>query len=110
MFRSRSSVPDNIIHIDDGGYLRIQNAANRINSTIYLVGSRASGTYKDGSDFDYIIPGIRRKAWRKIRNSLPGSKSQRNNFVNCVELLKADLDTLRPFIKVTPEEKEDDDR
>jgi len=90
------------IEIDEGGILRIRNAAMRINKTIYLVGSRASRTHNAFSDFDYIIPTINSKEWHKIKNSLPGAKSLIDNLPNRIDLLKVEIDLTRPYIKVNP--------
>jgi len=87
------------MHIEEGGSLRITNASLRINRAIYLVGSRASGTAGAYSDFDYIIPGIRSREWHKIKNSLPGAKSSRDNLTNRIDLLRVDVDLSLPFIK-----------
>jgi RHS repeat-associated protein len=43
--------------ISAGDAARIQNAANRTNQEIIVVGSRASGTSKLTSDWDYILSG-----------------------------------------------------
>lgn len=90
------------IDIDEGGYLRIKNAAMRINKTIYLVGSRAAGTHQAHSDFDYIIPTIKSKEWTKIKNSLPGAKIPQDNVPNRIDLLKVSVDLSRPHIKINP--------
>lgn len=90
------------IDIDEGGYRRIENASLRINKTIYLVGSRASGTYQANSDFDYIIPTIRSKEWTKIKNSLPGAKNPLENLTNRIDLLKVNVDLSLPYIEFNP--------
>ena len=90
------------INIDEGGYLRIKNAAMRINKTIYLVGSRAAGTHQAYSDFDYIIPTIKNKEWKKIKNSLPGAKVPQDNVPSRIDLLKISVDLSRPYIKINP--------
>jgi predicted nucleotidyltransferase len=90
------------IKIDEGGIVRIRNAAIRINKVIYLVGSRASGLHNPYSDFDYIIPTIRSKEWQKIKNSLPGAKSIRDNLVKRIDLMKVEIDESKPHVKVTP--------
>lgn len=90
------------IDIDEGGYLRIKNAAMRINKTIYLVGSRADGTHHAYSDFDYIIPTIKSKEWTKIKNSLPGAKIPQDNMPNRIDLLKVSVDLSRPHIIINP--------
>jgi len=88
--------------IEDGGIRRIRNAAIRINRTIYLVGSRASGTYHADSDFDYLIPGLKSREWQKIKNSLPGARSRRDDLPNRIELIRLDIDLERPHYKVEP--------
>jgi predicted nucleotidyltransferase len=88
--------------IDEGGYLRIKNAAMRINKTIYLVGSRAARTHQAYSDFDYIIPTITSKEWAKIKNSLPGAKILQDNLPNRIDLLKVSVDFSRPYIIINP--------
>ena len=90
------------INITEGGYRRIKNAALRINKTIYLVGSRASGTYHANSDFDYIIPSIINNEWKKIKNSLPGAKIPHDSVPNRIDLLRVEVDLTRPHIKITP--------
>lgn len=90
------------IDIGEGGYLRIKNAAIRIQKTIYLIGSRASGTQHAFSDFDYIIPTIKSREWTKIKNSLPGAKSIRESLTNRIDLMKVELDTTKPHIKINP--------
>jgi predicted nucleotidyltransferase len=90
------------LNIVEGGITRIRNAAIRINKTIYLVGSRAAGTHTALSDFDYIIPTIRNKEWKKIKNSLPGAKILADNVQNRIDLLKTEIDTNRPYFKIMP--------
>ncbi len=56
--------------------LRIENATTRIGKPITVVGSRASGTAKAFSDWDYVIEGgLNSKNWSKIKNSLPALRS-----------------------------------
>jgi predicted nucleotidyltransferase len=90
------------IDIDEGGYLRIKNAAMRINKTIFLVGSRAAGTHHCNSDFDYIIPTINSKEWNKIHNSLPGARVPQDNLSNRIDLLKVTLDVSKPHVRINP--------
>ncbi|WP_142249226.1 RHS repeat domain-containing protein [Bradyrhizobium sp. UNPF46] len=54
--------------ISSGDALRIQNAANRTQQQITVVGSRAAGTAKPTSDWDYIMSGSSR-----ARHSASGS-------------------------------------
>ncbi len=49
---------------------RIQNAANRTKQTIIVVGSRAKGTSKLSSDWDYIMFGNSRQR-HSARSSVP---------------------------------------
>ncbi|MGJ1247605.1 hypothetical protein [Sphingobacterium multivorum] len=89
------------MEIGEGGILRIRNAARRIDLNIHLIGSRAKGTARANSDYDYAIPGINSKKWCKIKNSLPGSKSIADNLSNRIDLFKY-LDESLPFITITP--------
>ena len=50
---------------------RIQNAANRINKPINVVGSRARGDASPISDWDYVVEGMNRDMRKDIQNSLP---------------------------------------
>ena len=56
-----------------GELTRIENAATRINKSITVVGSRASGEARAYSDLDYVIEGGLKdsREWSKIKNSLP---------------------------------------
>ncbi|RGK27778.1 RHS repeat-associated core domain-containing protein [Bacteroides intestinalis] len=83
-------------------YLRIENAATRINMPINVVGSRASGTATAYSDWDYIIEGINKHNWNKIKNSLPGARSILDNTPRNIDLIKEPLDRTKPFITIYP--------
>ena len=83
-------------------YLRIENAATRINMPINVVGSRASGTATAYSDWDYIIEGINKQKWNKIKNSLPGARSVLDNTPRNIDLIKEPLDRTKPFITIYP--------
>ncbi|MFG1970011.1 RHS repeat-associated core domain-containing protein [Nonomuraea fuscirosea] len=50
---------------------RIQNAANRMGARIVVVGSRASGTAKADSDWDYILSGRTGRLRGRAASSLP---------------------------------------
>lgn len=90
-----------MIFITEGGCQRIKNAALKINRNIYLVGSRASNTATMDSDFDYIIPEIKNREWKKIKNSLPGSKNIYQNIPDRIDLLKGRVDFSKPYIVIT---------
>lgn len=90
-------------NIGEGGVKRIQNAANRINEPISLVGSRASGTAKTTSDFDYVIGGVSSKKIDKIKNSLPGAPSRVDNQPRRIDFFKGEVDTSKPYITINPE-------
>ncbi len=92
----------NAIKIAEGGIPRIQNAANRIGRPIHLVGSRASGTARATSDFDYVIEGINSKQWSKIKNSLPGAPSRIDNLPRRIDLFRGLLDPTKPHITIYP--------
>ncbi len=92
----------NIMNVAEGGIPRIQNAANRINKPIHLVGSRANGTSRALSDFDYVIEGINNRQWRKIKNSLPGAPSRIDNLPRRIDLFRGPLDPSKPHITIYP--------
>jgi hypothetical protein len=85
-----------------GELLRIENAATRINRSINIVGSRATGKAGAYSDWDYVIEGINRRSWNKIKNSLPGSKSILNNTPGNIDLFRGTLDPTKPYITIYP--------
>ena len=91
-----------VVNVAEGGLQRIQNAANRINQPIHLVGSRANGTAKSMSDFDYVIEGINSKNWDKIKNSLPGAPSRIDNLPRRIDLFRSPLDKSKPYITINP--------
>uniref|UniRef100_UPI0032B41766 RHS repeat-associated core domain-containing protein n=1 Tax=Flavobacterium adhaerens TaxID=3149043 RepID=UPI0032B41766 len=83
--------------------LRIENAATRIGKPITVVGSRASGTAKAFSDWDYVIEGgLNSKNWSKIKNSLPGSKSTIDNMARNIDIFTGTVRTELPHITVLP--------
>lgn len=85
-----------------GEITRIKNAATRIGKPIHLVGSRASGTAKASSDWDYVIEGLNRQNWNKIKNSLPGAKSIFDNTPRNIDLFRGPLDPIKTHITFYP--------
>jgi hypothetical protein len=94
-------------------YLRIQNAATRINKPITVVGSRATpGKVSNGintvtgsiSDWDYIIGGgiKNSREWSKIKNSLPGAKSTIDNIPRMIDIHKGPVWPGYPSITIYP--------
>lgn len=83
-------------------YLRIQNAATRINRAITVVGSRAKGTAGAYSDWDYVIPGLNSKKWSKIKNSIPGARSVMDNTPRNIDIHKGPVNTKEPHITIKP--------
>lgn len=79
---------------------QIQAFTDRFGAEVNVVGSRASGTARATSDFDYVIQGN-----AKLRNSaeyyLPrGSAGGANN--RGIDIFKEPLDPSRPFIQFRP--------
>jgi len=82
--------------------LRIQNAADRINKPITVVGSRASGTAGAYSDWDYVIKGLTNKEWKKIKNSIPGAPSRADNMPRMIDVFKGEVNESLPHITIYP--------
>ena len=82
--------------------LRIENAATKINKSITVVGSRAKGTAGAYSDWDYVIEGLTNKEWKKIKNSLPGSKSVMDNTPRNIDIFKGSVRTNEPHVTINP--------
>jgi len=93
---------DVVENVAEGGVTRIQNAANRINKPVTLVGSRAGGTAGPASDFDYVIEGLTSNGFDKIKNSLPGARSTMDNLPRRIDIFKGKVDQSKPFITVNP--------
>jgi hypothetical protein len=79
---------------------QIQAFTDRFGAEVNVVGSRASGTARVTSDFDYVIQGN-----AKLRNSaeyyLPrGPAGGANNMG--IDIFKEPLDSSRPFIQFKP--------
>lgn len=82
--------------------IRIQNAATRINKSINVVGSRATGKAGPNSDWDYVIEDINSNNWDKIKNSLPGARSTMDNTHRNIDLFRGPLDPTKPHITINP--------
>lgn len=90
--------------ISKGDYLRIQNAATRINKPISVVGSRARGSAGAYSDWDYVIQGGLKNSreWSKIKNSLPGARSVFDNTPRNIDILPGPVWQGSPQITIYP--------
>ena len=91
-----------VVQLTEPELQRIQNAANKIGKLICVVGSRAKGTAKVTSDFDYVIEGINSKQWGKIKNSLPGAPSRIDNLPRHIDLLRGPVDTAKSHVTIYP--------
>ena len=91
-----------IENLAPGERARIQNAANRTNTEVSVVGSRAKGTARSDSDWDYVLPQDTRASTRhSLKSSLPeGTRSlgePRNQ-----DFFQEPLDLTKPYITFTP--------
>lgn len=91
----------NVSGILPGDYQRIKNAANRTGLVIYVVGSRANGKATLTSDWDYVIPDLNCKKWKKIKNSLPGAKTI--DRPRKIDIMHSPLNEELPYIMITPD-------
>lgn len=86
-----------------GESARIQNAANRTKTTVTVVGSRASGTARASSDWDYVLQeGTRSSTRHSLSSSLPqgprGLGEPRNQ-----DFLPGPVNPNKPYITFFPE-------
>ena len=79
---------------------RLYNAACRISLDIVVIGSRANGTAKATSDWDYIIEKLNNRKWKKIKNSIHGAKTI--NTPRMIDIVRLPVDSSKPHIRVTP--------
>lgn len=79
---------------------RLYNAACRISLDIVVIGSRANGTAKATSDWDYIIEQLNNRKWKKIKNSMPGAKTL--NSPRKIDIVRLPVDPSKPYIRITP--------
>lgn len=82
--------------------LRIQNAANRIGKPINLVGSRAAGTARPNSDWDYVID-ANAPTRNSVSRSLPGAGNLREGVRPDLDVFKGQVNPSAPYVKFTPE-------
>ena len=101
----------NISALKHSEIIRIENAATRINKPITIVGSRSvPGLVDNGintrtntlSDWDFVIEGLTRKGRKKIKNSIPGSKSLLDNTPQNYDIFTSPLIPDKPFITIFP--------
>jgi RHS repeat-associated protein len=89
-------------NLTTGDIARLQNAANRTGTEISVVGSRARGTARANSDWDYVIPqGTSRSTRHSLSSSVPegprGLGEPRNQ-----DFFREAVDRSRPYITFTP--------
>ncbi|EKQ58962.1 wall-associated protein [Xanthomonas citri pv. malvacearum str. GSPB2388] len=82
---------------------RIQNAANRSGTTITVVGSRAAGTARSSSDWDYVV-NANSKTRNNLSRSLPGSGNMKEAERANMDIFRGEVDKNRPHIEVRPEQ------
>jgi RHS repeat-associated protein len=80
---------------------RIQNAANRTGAAVTLVGSRAAGTAKASSDWDYVVNANARTR-NSIARSLPGAGNIKEGIRPKIDVFKGAVDTTKPHIEFRP--------
>lgn len=70
--------------------------------SLTVVGSRVRGTAKANADWDYVIPNMTNKEWKKIKNSLPGAPSRIDNVGRNIDIFKGVVDQTEPNIVIKP--------
>ncbi|WP_200955452.1 RHS repeat domain-containing protein, partial [Variovorax sp. Root434] len=90
-------------NITPGEARRIQNAADRTGVPICLVGSRASGKTRPGSDWDYVIPErTTNSKIHSLESSLPEGHRGLGEGRNQDFLRDDSINSYKPFIYFTP--------
>lgn len=85
-----------------GEAARIQNAADRIGKPVYLVGSRAEGTAKITSDWDYVVPEMTKRNKDAIKNSLPGAALRDDGIPRRIDLFRSNVGHDLPHVPFFP--------
>jgi RHS repeat-associated protein len=81
---------------------RIQNAADRTGQEISVVGSRASGTSRPESDWDYVIPNARSRTKHSLSSSLPEGERRGIDQPRHQDILEGPVNPELPHITFTP--------
>ena len=104
MIKFFASCDEALSKLPDGAFIKIANAATRIGKPIIIVGSWAKGTAAY-SNWDYIIPGMTKKDWKKIKNSIPGIKSGFDSVLRNIDVHEEPLRVNEPHIIIYPRVK-----
>ena len=86
----------------------VQNFANKYETTVDVVGSRAAGTATASSDFDYVIGGtskIRSAARSELPRGQAGGEINNNGVETGIDIFngnKTPTDTSKPYIRFEP--------
>ncbi|MBN6033360.1 type IV secretion protein Rhs [Amycolatopsis sp. 195334CR] len=89
-------------NISGGEQRRIQNVADRLNTPVSLVGSRAKGTAHGMSDWDYVIPGINSRNRSRVQTSLPRGNEWLGRNRERIDIFSGSLVTSEPYITFHP--------
>ncbi len=101
--------PDSTLDkLSPGEIVRIQNAANRKNIDIAVVGSRVNQSKKlhPRSDYDFVVE-ANHDTRTNVARSLPGAKSVQENVEWNQDVLKGPLKREKPHVVFHPEKSDD---
>jgi hypothetical protein len=98
----------NLGSLTPGQAARIQSFADKYDTTVNVVGSRAKGTAGPQSDFDYILGDdgatsrLRAKARLELPRGTAGGEIHPSRGETGIDVFKAPLDPSRPYIPFKP--------
>jgi hypothetical protein len=94
--------------LSEADRLRIQRFADKYNTDVHVVGSRASGTSRPNSDYDYILgesggnSRLRQKARRDLPRGTAGGEVHPTYGETGIDVFNEPLDPTRPHITIHP--------
>ncbi len=88
---------------------KVQDFANKYDVEVHVVGSRAKGTARPDSDFDYIIgrdggsSKMRKRARRELPRGTAGGEIHPTRGETGMDVFNRPLDETLPFLRITPQ-------
>ncbi len=94
--------------LSEADRIRIQRFADKYDTDVHVVGSRAKGTARPDSDYDYILgesggnSRLRQKARRELPRGTAGGEIHPSRGETGIDVFNEPLDPTRPHITIPP--------